>query len=213
VYWYPIYAFVRGRGFNPEDAQDLTQGFFLHILEHQILLNVSPLKGKFRSFLLATLQNYLSDAADRARSIKRGGKIEFVSLDKESTEDPFPPGPVDLLTPEKIYNARWANTLLDEAMNQLARRWAVLGKEPVFQALKPFLDPVNIVATDSYEEVAQALQVNAGSVKTMVHRLRKQYSSLLREEVSRTVSDAGEIDEEIHCLCEALIAAEGRLDT
>ncbi len=89
IYWYPIYSFVRRRGFSPEDAQDLTQGFFLHLLDHKALSRVSPVKGKFRSFLLASLQNYLSDEADRARCLKRGGKLEFVPLDMEFAEDRY----------------------------------------------------------------------------------------------------------------------------
>jgi RNA polymerase sigma-70 factor (ECF subfamily) len=115
------------------------------------------------------------------------------------------------LTAEKIFDARWAMTLLDEAMGRLREECAAQGKTSTFETLKPFLDPINSNAADSYQQVANALQVSVGSVKTLIHRLRKQYASLLREEVARTVGDPGEVDEEIHSLCEALIAAEGQL--
>jgi RNA polymerase sigma-70 factor (ECF subfamily) len=211
IYWYPIYAFVRSRGASPEDAQDLTQGFFLHLLSHKAFGQVSPLKGKFRSFLVASLQNYLSDAADRARCLKRGGNLEFVPLDTKLAEDHCRLAPLDFLTAEKIFDARWAMSLLDEAMGRLREEYSAQKKLFTFEALKHFLDPINSEAAICYERVADVLQVSVGSVKTLIHRLRKRYASLLREEVARTVLDPGEVDEEIHSLCEALIAAEGRL--
>ena len=211
IYWYPLYAFVRSRGYSPEDAQDLTQGFFLHLLDHKSLRQVSPLKGKFRSFLVASLQNYLSNEADRARCLKRGGNLEIIPLDAKLAEDRYRPGPVDSLTAEKIFDARWAMTLLDQAMSLLRTQYVTDGKTLTFETLKPLLDPVNKGAL-SYEQAASALQVSVGSVKTLIHRLRKEYTSLLREEVARTVCQPEEVDEEIHFLCEALIAAEGRLD-
>ena len=120
IYWYPIYAFVRRRGSSAEDAQDLTQGFFLHLLDHKALRQVSPVKGKFRSFLLASLQNYLSDQADSTRCLKRGGNIEFIPLDTKSAEDRYRLSQLDFLTADKVFDARWAMTLLDEAMAQLS---------------------------------------------------------------------------------------------
>jgi RNA polymerase sigma factor (sigma-70 family) len=212
LYWYPLYMFARRRGHSPDDAQDLTQGFFLHLLEQQALSNVDRLKGKFRSFLLASFQNHLSDAVDRARRLKRGGDKEFVHLDAEEAEERYRMEPVELLTAEKMFDARWAMTLLAEALNRLRREYATGGKTPTFEALKVFLDPNNTIAPPSYDEVANRLQVSTGAVKTLIHRLRKRYTALLREEVGRTVSDPAEIDGEIHALCEALIASEGRLD-
>ena len=202
---------VRRRGSSPEDAQDLTQGFFLYLLEHKALRQVSPVKGKFRSFLVASLQNYLSDEVDRARCLKRGGNIEFVPLDTKAAEDRYQLAPLDFLTADRVFDARWAMTLLDEAMGRMRKEYAAHGKASVFETLKPFIDPINSKAALSYEQVANALQVSAGSVKKLIFRLRKQYASLLREEVARTVSDPSEIDEEIHSLCEALLATEGRL--
>ena len=211
LYWYPLYAFVRRRGFNPEDAQDLTQGFFLHLLDHKALAQVDPLKGKFRSFLLASIQNYLSREVDRARCLKRGGKTEFVPLDAKNAEDRYRLEPTDYLTAEKIFDARWALTLLDEAMSLLSAEYAGQGKIASLETLRPFLNPMDSEAPPSYEQVANQLEVSVGAVRTLVHRLRKRYTTLLREEVARTVSDPREIDAELRALCDALIASEGRL--
>src|SRR6266403_1206052 len=211
LYWYPLYLFARLSGHSPDDAQESIQGFFLHLLEHRAPTGVGRLIGKFRSFLLASQQNYLSDEPDRARCLKRGGNEEFVHLDAEDAEERYRLEPVEFLTAEKIFDARWAMTVLGEAMNQLRQEYATEGKASTFQTLKVFLDPINSIAPPSYEEVAHQLQIKMGGVKTLIHRLRKQYTALLREEVGRTVCDPAEIDEEIHALCEALVASEGRL--
>ena len=211
LYWYPLYFFARRRGYSPEDAKDLTQGFFLHVVEHRAFTGVDRLKGKFRSFLLASFQNHLSDQVDRARRLKRGGDKEFVYLDAEEAEERYRLEPVEFLTAEKIFDARWAMTVLGEALKQLRQEYVSGGKTSTFEALKAFLDPNNSLTPPSYDEVANQLQVTTGGVKTLIHRLRRRYTALLREEVGRTVSDPAEVDEEIHALCEALIASEGRL--
>jgi DNA-directed RNA polymerase specialized sigma24 family protein len=211
LYWYPLYVFARRRGHSPDDSQDLTQGFFLHLLEHRALSHVDRLKGKFRSFLLASFQNYLSIEAHRARCLKRGGKCEFVALDLQRAEIRYLLEPADALTAEKIFDARWAMTLLGRAMTLLGEEYAAQHKTSTFEMLKAFLYLSNSKAPPTYEEAADALQISVGSVKTLVHRMRKRYSSILREEVGRTVSDPTEVDGEIHALCDALIAAEGRL--
>jgi hypothetical protein len=158
-----------------------------------------------------SFQNHLSDLGDRAGRLKRGGGKEFVQLDAQEAEERYRLEPVESLTPEKIFDARWAITVLGEALKQLREEYATAGKTSTFEALKVFLDPDNSVAPPSYEEVANRLCVTTGAVKTLIHRLRKRYTALLREEVGRTVSDPAEVDEEIHALCEALIASEGRL--
>jgi RNA polymerase sigma factor (sigma-70 family) len=211
VYWYPIYAFVRRQGYDPERAKDLTQGFFLHLLEHKALRRVSPFKGKFRSFLIASLRHYLSDEVDRARTIKRGGDVKFVSLETESAEHQYQLEAADFLTADKFFDARWAMTLLDRATSRVAQDYASKGKSAVFETLRPFLNPITSNISLSYEDAATALHVSVATVKTLIHRLRRRYASVLREEVARTVSDPSTIDEEIHALCEALIATEGRL--
>src|SRR6516164_1315850 len=211
LYWYPLYVFTRLRGLSPDDAQDLTQGFFMHLLEQRALTSVDRLKGKFRSFLLASLQDYLSDGLDRARCLKRGGNEEFVHLDAEDAEERYRLEPVEFLTAEKIFHARWAMTVLGEAISQLRQEYATEEKASTFETLKAFLDPSNSIAPPSYEQVAHQLQVSMGGVRTLIQQLRKRYTALLREEVGRTVCDPAEIDEEIHALCEALVASEGRL--
>ena len=211
IYWYPLYSFARRRGHSAHDAQDLTQGFFMHLLEHKALTQVDRLKGKFRSFLLASFQNYLSNQAQRAHSLKRGKDYEFVSLDWANAESRYRLEPADYLTAERIFDARWAMTVLSEAMIQLKRAYAAEGKGSTFEALSMFLRIGDSQPLPSYEELSEKLGTTVAGLKTLVHRLRKRYSVLLREEVARTVSDPAEIDGEIHALCDALIAAEGRI--
>ncbi len=211
IYWFPLYSFARRRGYSPHDAQDLTQGFFLHLLEHKALTQVDRLKGKFRSFLLASFQNYLSNETQRAHSLKRGRNYEFVSLDWECAESRYHLEPGEFLSAEKIFDARWAMTVLSQAMTHLERAYAAEGKTSTFEALNIFLKIGDSQPLPSYEELSKALGVGAAGAKTLVHRLRKRYTALLREEVARTVSDSAEIDSEIHALCDALIAAEGRI--
>lgn len=211
LYWYPLYSFARRRGCSSHDAQDLTQGFFMHLLEHRALTQVDRLKGKFRSFLLASFQNYLYNESKRARSFKRGGGFEFVSLDWESAEIRYRLEPADHLTAEKIFDARWAMTLLKQVMVRLSAQYAAQRKASTFEALQVFLRIGDSRDLPSYEEVAKTLGVGVPAVKSLIHRLRKQYTAILREEVGRTVSDPAEIDGEIHALCDSLIAAEGRM--
>jgi RNA polymerase sigma factor (sigma-70 family) len=212
IYWYPLYAFLRRHGYAKDEAEDLTQGFFLSLLDRKSLRYVRPEKGKFRSFLLASLRNYLSDAFDRRNSVKRGGQVEFVSLDLEKGEERFQTEGDARAPAEVIFDARWAMILLQQAMDRLQREYSTQQRLEVFQTLKPFLDPNAKLSLPTYEQVASQLNVSQGAAKTMIHRLRKRYSEILREEVGRTVSDPNSIDEEIHALCEALIAAEGHVE-
>jgi RNA polymerase sigma factor (sigma-70 family) len=211
LYWYPLYSFARRRGCSPHDAQDLTQGFFMHLLEHRALTHVDRPKGRFRSFLLASFQNYLCSESKRARSFKRGGGFEFVSLDLESGETRYRLEPVDHLTAEKIYDARWAMTLLDQVMVQLGKEYAAQCKASTFEALQVFLRIGDSRGVPPYEDVAKTLGLSVLAVKSLIHRLRKRYTAILRQEVGRTVSGPAEIDGEIHALCDSLISAEGRM--
>jgi RNA polymerase sigma factor (sigma-70 family) len=212
IYWYPLYSHVRRRGYSPEDSQDLTQSFFLHLLEHRGLTQVDPKKGRFRSFLLASLQNFLSTAQRREHTIKRGGLCAFISLDAEEVENRYQLEPADdlALTAEQIFDARWALTLLNEAMKNVQAEYAARGKEKIFEVLKDFLPGVS-AELPSYEKAAATLGISEAAVNTLIHRLRKQYSIALRREVARTVLEPGAIDDEIHLLFEALVAAEGYL--
>jgi hypothetical protein len=146
---------------------------------------------------------------DRARCLKRGGKVEFVPLDVQDAEDRYRFEPVDELTPEKVFAARWAMALLGEVMNRLRQEYATGHKIATFETLKAFLDVGNSKDPPSYEEAAAALQIGVGAVKSVIHRLRKQYTALVREEIGRTVSDPADVGAEIHELCEALLLAEG----
>ena len=211
LYWFPLYAFVRRRGYSPADTQDLVQGIFLHLLDHKALAEVDPRKGKFRCFLLASIKNYLSKEADRARCWKRGGNVEFVPWDTANAEEVCQFEPADFLTAETIFDARWATALLQETMARLSNQYAAQGRSATLQVLEPFLAPGGVQGVPSYEQAADQLQVSIVAVKTLIHRMRKQFTTLLREEVARTVSDPAGIDAEIHSLCEALVASEGRL--
>ena len=175
VYWYPLYIFARRRGYSPSDAEDLTQGFFLHLLADRALAGVDPVKGKFRSFLIACFQNYIADAADWSRRVKRGGGKELVQLDAEDAEERYRREPVEFLTAEKIFDARWAMTVLGEAMTRFREEYIAAGKESIFEALESFLDPNSALALPSYEDVAKRLGLSASGVKTIVHRMRKRY--------------------------------------
>jgi RNA polymerase sigma factor (sigma-70 family) len=212
IYWYPLYSHVRRRGYSPEDSQDRTQSFFLHLLEHRRLMQVDPQKGRFRSFLLASLKNFLSTAQRREYTIKRGGLCAFISLDAEAVESRYQLEPTDdlALTAQQIFDARWALALLNEAMNSAQAEYAARGKAKTFDVLKGFLPGVS-VELPSYVEAAETLGISEAAVNTLIHRLRKQYSIALRCEVARTVSEPGAIDDEIHLLFEALVAAEAYL--
>jgi len=211
LYWYPLYAFARRRGTGSHDAQDLTQGFFLHLLENRALKRAHPLKGKFRSFLLTSFKNFASDEAARARCQKRGGDREFVFLDSEEAENRYQLEPADHLTAEKIFDARWALTLLTHAVERLRQEYGDRGEGPRFEVLKVFVGVEGGTNPPSYEQISQSLQVSLGAAKTLIHRLRKRYTVILREEIGRTVSEPTAIDQEIHALCDALIDTEGRL--
>jgi RNA polymerase sigma factor (sigma-70 family) len=167
-YWYPLYTFARRGGHSPEDAQDLTQSFFLHLLEHRALTRVDRLKGKFRSFLLASFQNYLSVDGRRGRRIKRGGNREFIPLELENAESRYRLEPVDYLTAETIFDARCAMTLLDQAKNLLRQQYVAHGKEPIFETLIVFLRSTDGNSTLSYEEAANVLGVGVGAVRTLI---------------------------------------------
>ena len=170
--WYPLYIFARRRGYSPSDAEDLTQGFFLHLLADRALAGVDPVKGKFRSFLIACFQNYIADAADWSRRVKRGGGKELVQLDAEDAEERYRREPVEFLTAEKIFDARWAMTVLGETMTRLREGYIAAGKESTFEALESFLDPNSALALPSYEDVAKRLGLSVSGVKTIVHRMR-----------------------------------------
>lgn len=202
TYWYPLYAFIRRQGHSPHDAQDLTQAFFARFLEKNFLGDVQRERGKFRSFLLASLKHFLANEWDRAQAQKRGGGHAIISLDQEATEGRYRLEPPDEMTPEKIYERRWALTLLDAVLSRLRKEFVAAGKGEQFEVLRVFLSAGKDSAP--YAEVAGRLGSTAESVKVAVHRLRKRYRELLRAEIAHTVASSSEVDEEIRYLFRAL---------
>ena len=212
-YWSPLYAVARHRGHPPEDAQDLVQGFFEHLLSHRGLRSVDPAKGRFRSFLLASFQHFRADESRRAHREKRGGQAERLRLDWEDAEGRVAFEPADRLTPETLYDAQWALVLLGRATARLRQEHEAAGEAEVFAALQGFLGDEGRRAGTTYEAAAQALGVRVAGVKTLIHRLRRRHGQLVREEVARTVADPAQVEAELRALCEALIAAGGRVRT
>jgi len=201
TYWHPLYAYVRRRGHSPEDAQDLTQEFFARLLERNAVSTVSPDKGRFRSFLLASLNHFLSDEWDKARALKRGaGKI--VSLDTAYAESWLSQQPSEKMTPEKAFELRWAITLLEQVYQRLMEEHRQQGKGEMFEALRTTLaGPGN---SAPYAELASRLGMNEGAVKVAVHRLRQRYRTLLRETIAETVESDSEVEEELRYLFKTL---------
>ena len=210
-YWTPLYVFARRRGHSTEDAQDLVQGFFGHLLNSKALTTVDQAKGRFRSFLLASFQNFMSNERRRANAEKRGGNVELLRLDWQDVENALAFEPSDPLTPETIYDARWALELLGRATLRLEEEQVTLGKSESFRILRPFLGTDTAAAELSYAEAASALGVRLSSVKTMIHRLRRRHAQLLREEVAETLVNPDDLESEVRALCEALLLAEGQV--
>ncbi|MBV9999302.1 MAG: hypothetical protein JO015_09325 [Verrucomicrobia bacterium] len=208
-YWRPLYAFARRRGHPPEDAQDFVQGFFEHLIGRRGLTTVDPSKGRFRSFLLAAFQNFMAAEARRARREKRGGQAERIRLDWADAEGRIICEPADRLTPETIYDAQWALLLLGRATRQLRFEYEAAGKAETFVVLQGFLGDEGQRTGITYEAAAQAVGVGLPAVKTLIYRMRRRHGQLVRQEVARTVLDPGQVDAEVHALCDALIAARG----
>ena len=202
AYWYPLYAFVRRQGIEVADAQDLTQEFFARLLSRNDLARVRREKGRFRSFLLASLKHFLTNEWKRARRLKRGGGQTIVPLDSGDAETRFGHEPAHDLTPEKLFERRWALTLLDSTLTALRREHEDAGKTRQFDELKIFLTGGD--GLPSYAEVGDRLNVREDAVKMAVSRLRKRYRELLRAEIAHTVSSPAEIDDELRQLFAAL---------
>lgn len=198
TYWYPLYAFLRRDGKDKETAEDLTQGFFERLLRLNSLTEVQREKGKFRSFLLASLKQFMFDEQDKAGALKRGGGQSIFSLDDTTNEDRYQHEPVDDLDPEKLYERRFAMTLLAQAKARLKEEYSGAGKAVLYERLNVLLsaEPNNPL----YAQVAAELGRAEGTVKSDVSRMRKRYRQLVRAEVANTVADPAEVDEEIHHL-------------
>jgi RNA polymerase sigma factor (sigma-70 family) len=202
IYWYPIYAFIRRRGSSQHDAEDLTQGFFAHLLEKETLKKVDRQKGKFRSFMLAALTNFLNNEWDKQQTLKRGGKIQIISLDETRAEELYSREPVESLTPEKLFERRWAFTLVERVLARLKQEYATANKLKLFEKLERGL--TREVTQDVCAGWAAALVMSEGAVKVALHRLRRRYGELLRGEIAHTVATPEELDEEIRHLCASI---------
>jgi RNA polymerase sigma factor (sigma-70 family) len=202
LYWYPLYAYVRRWGHDADQAQDLTQEFFARLLEKHYLRAADPARGRFRSFLLASLKHFLSNERDRITAVKRGGRATVISLEFENAEGRYSREPPDQETPETVYERRWALTLLERTLGRLRAEFRATGKESVFARLEGYLTGEK--ETLPYADIGESLGMSEGAVKVAVHRLRRRFGALLREEIAETVSDPAQVDDEVRDLFRAL---------
>jgi RNA polymerase sigma-70 factor (ECF subfamily) len=205
IYWYPLYAYIRRRGYGEHDTEDLVQAFCLHLQEKHALAKADPQRGKFRTFLLTSLQNFLANQEARSRAQKRGGGREMIFLDSEEARARYRLEPVDRLTPEAIFGTRWAHAVLEQTLADLRADFVERGKERLFDGLASFLSADEPV--DSYQQAAMRLGLPLSAIKTTVHRLRQDYRAKLREEIAKTVSTPDEIDDELRHLRKVLATA------
>lgn len=201
-YWYPLYAFVRRLGHGAHDAEDLVQGFFAVCLEKNYLGAAEQSKGRFRSFLLVALKRFMANERDRQRALKRGGASVPVSLDSLTAEQRYALEPAEVLTAEKLYDRRWALTLLDRVLARLQSEQTAAGKATQFDCLKECITSGE--RGTPYAELGARLSLTEGAVKVAVHRLRQRYRALLEEEIAHTVATPEEVDEERRHLLRSL---------
>ena len=208
IYWRPVFAFISRRGYSVPDAQDLTQDFFLMVLEGNILKRADPSRGRFRSLLVKALQNFLADDTIRKRARKRGGDMKFVSWDEWMAEAPshltISSQEAETWPPERIFDVRWAATAAEHALRQLGEECEARGRRRVFDVLSDYLAAER--QDVSYQKLSKSLGVPEASVKRLVHELRVRYRYLLRAEVAQTVEKPENVDEELRYLCAALAA-------
>lgn len=206
IYWRPIFAFVCRRGYSVPDAQDLTQDFFLMVIEGNLLQFADPGRGRFRSLLLKALQNFLIDSHARRTAQKRGGKVQFVCWNEWMAEAPsqlaVATSEAENWSAEKIYDVRWAATVVERALHRLAEECESRGRRRMFSALSKYLGAER--ADVSYAAISESLGVSTETIKRLLHHLRVRYRTILREEVADTVENAEHIDAELRYLCAAL---------
>jgi RNA polymerase sigma-70 factor (ECF subfamily) len=201
VYWYPLYAFIRRLGRSPHDAQDLTQSFFAYLLEKRLLTRADPEAGRFRSFLLGSLKNFMANEWRRQSAMKRGAG-QTISIDAQDAEERYAVEPIDVRNPQSIYEQAWAVTVLDQAMAQLEAEYNRAGKQTLFEKLASSLQGDRPDST--YTEIGHELAMSEGAVKVAVHRLRKRYREFVRASVANTVADPLEVDAELGLLMDVL---------
>jgi RNA polymerase sigma factor (sigma-70 family) len=202
AYWYPLYTFIRRQGRGPEEAQDLTQEFFAHLLASDSFGRADPAKGRFRSFLLGALKHFLVNEWQREHRLKRGGGCLFLSLDEVDAETRLALEPTDELTPEMAYERRWAEAVLAQVLERLQGEFAAAGQEARFAGLKVFLLAGQEPA--SYAEVAVPLGLSEAAVKSAIHRMRQRYGDLIRAEIAQTLASPAEVEDELRHLLAVL---------
>jgi RNA polymerase sigma-70 factor (ECF subfamily) len=202
TYWYPLYVYVRRQGNSPEDAQDLTQSFFARLLEKNYLAMADRDRGKFRTFLLGSLKNFLVNEWKRAGRLKRGGGLTFLSFDANAAEERYAGEPIDETNPANDFERQWAVALIEQVFSILRGEYAAADQAPLFAALKVFV--WGDKASASYAEIGHQLNLTEGTVKVAVHRLRQRFRELLRAEVAHTVARPEDIDSELRHLIAVL---------
>jgi RNA polymerase sigma-70 factor (ECF subfamily) len=201
AYWYPLYAFIRHRGHGPDQAADLVQALFAHLLERNAFAAADRCRGRLRTYLLAVCRNFLADHDDERRAKKRGGGRTVLSIDRSDAEGRYRAEPADTVTPDRLFERAWALALLERVLGQLRREYETAGKRRLFVALEPALagtsgEPLGVIAT--------SLGMSEGSVQVAVHRLRRRYRELIREEIASTIDDPAAVEDEIRDLFSAL---------
>jgi RNA polymerase sigma-70 factor (ECF subfamily) len=202
VYWYPLYAFLRRSGSSPEEAEDLTQGFFGRLIEKEALKTVAREKGKFRTFLLTSLRNYVSHESGKQRTQKRGGNNTFTPWDEIEAEQRYLHEPAETHSPEKLFDRRWAFTVVEQVLGQLRKEYESSNRLPVFVELQARLtqesDPASLAAA------AGRLNMSEGALKVALHRLRRRFGEHLRAQIATTVASADQVEEELRHLLSAI---------
>jgi RNA polymerase sigma-70 factor (ECF subfamily) len=201
-YWFPLYAYLRRWGFDTHRAEDCTQAFFTRLLEKRSLSKADRSRGRFRSFLLTSLKNFLNDEWDHSRAQKRGGDKTVLSLDTVDAETRYTLEPADRLSPDRLFERSWALTILNKALDRLKEESTTAGKKPLFEHLKKHL--TSKADKVSYTSIAVKLDMTEDAVKASVYRLRRRYRELVREEIAQTVITEEQVEEEIQALFAAL---------
>jgi RNA polymerase sigma-70 factor (ECF subfamily) len=202
TYWLPVYAFVRKRGHSPEEAQDLTQAFFANFLEKQHVSRANRERGRFRCFLMTSVENFLRDENDRAQAQKRGCGRQLLSLDEQDAEARYLREPTTETDPAKAFEQRWAATLLDTVLSRLQAEFGATGRSDLFEALQAHL--WGDAESTPYPELAERFGLSLANVKITAHRLRQRYRELLREEIAHTVALPSQVDDEIRHLMQVV---------
>lgn len=202
TYWYPLYVFVRRKGIAPQDAQDLTQAFFEDFLTRNQVARADPERGRFRSFLLRSLENFLHNQWRRRTALKRGGTQAPISFDASQAEDRLAAEPMDLRAPDQVYVRKWAQTLLQEANLSLEREWSGTGRSSLFTELLSHLwsDPNSL----PYADLCARFDLTPVNLRVTIHRFRQRYRELLRQTVASTVADPADVDDELRFLIQAV---------